>query len=183
MRRKYIIILIILFAAAGIFLYFFLDKENQMANPASEKCIENGGKLTPVEFEKGTDNYCTFDDGSICWEWDFYRGDCKKGDLRIETITQGTGKTAGRGDTVSVHYTGKLESGSVFDSSVGRGPFSFTLGAKNVIDGWEFGVLGMKVGEKRILTISPSLGYGSVANGPIPANSTLIFEVELLGIN
>jgi peptidylprolyl isomerase/FKBP-type peptidyl-prolyl cis-trans isomerase FkpA len=185
MKREYLIALTILLVVAGTFLYFYLDKgnNNQMANPASEKCIENGGKLTSVEFEKGTDNYCEFDDGSICWEWDFYRGDCKKGDLKIETVVQGDGKVAGRGDTVSVDYTGKLESGTVFDTSVGRGPFSFTLGAKSVIDGWEFGVLGMKVGEKRVLTISPDLGYGSAENGPIPANSTLIFDVELLEIN
>jgi putative hemolysin len=187
MKGKYIIVSIILLLVVGIFLYFYLNKmENnqQIANPAAKKCVENGGTLTPVEFKEGTDSFCTFEDGSVCWEWDFYRGDCSKGDLKIETITEGQGVLTSRGDEVSVHYTGRLESGTVFDSSVTRGtPFSFTLGSKQVISGWEYGILGMKIGEKRILTISPKLGYGSSDYGPIPGNSTLIFEVELLGIN
>ncbi|KAF2649564.1 hypothetical protein K491DRAFT_610531 [Lophiostoma macrostomum CBS 122681] len=88
------------------------------------------------------------------------------------------------GDKISVHYNGTLESdGSSFDSSYNRGvPFEFTLGMGNVIQGWEQGLLGMCIGEGRKLTIPPSLGYGQVANGPIPAGSTLIFETELMGI-
>jgi len=186
MKKEYVVVLIILLIVVGIFLYFYLNKmdnNQQIANPAAKKCIENGGVLTSVQFKEGTDSFCTFEDGSVCWEWDFYRGDCQKGDLKIETTVEGTGAIASKGDEVSVHYTGRLESGTVFDSSVERGtPFSFVLGEKRVINGWEFGVLGMKVGEKRILTISPKLGYGSSDYGPIPANSTLIFEVELLEI-
>ena len=84
---------------------------------------------------------------------------------------------------ILVHYTGKLEDGTVFDSSYDRGqPFSFQIGLRQVIEGWEQGLLGMKVGGKRKLTIPPELGYGSRDNGPIPANSTLIFEIDLLGI-
>ena len=105
-------------------------------------------------------------------------------ELQIEALKEGTGEPAKAGDKVSVHYTGTLEDGTKFDSSVDRGaPFPFTLGAGEVIQGWEKGVLGMKVGEKRKLVIPPALGYGSYANGPIPANSTLIFEVELISIN
>lgn len=88
------------------------------------------------------------------------------------------------GDTVMVHYTGKLEDGTVFDSSVSRGtPFSFTLGENKVIRGWEEGILGMKEGEKKTLTIPPELGYGEFGiPGVIPGNATLIFDVELIDI-
>ena len=100
-------------------------------------------------------------------------------DLKI-----GTGATAQAGHTVSVHYTGWLENGSKFDSSVDRGQaFSFPLGAGRVIKGWDEGVQGMKVGGKRKLIIPSKLGYGSRgAGGTIPPHATLIFEVELLGV-
>lgn len=87
------------------------------------------------------------------------------------------------GDIVVVHYTGKLPDGKKFDSSVDRGtPFKFTLGAGEVIKGWDVGVAGMTVGEKRTLTIPPEMGYGDRAQGPIPANSTLIFDIEMVGL-
>lgn len=100
-------------------------------------------------------------------------------DLKI-----GTGATAQVGQTVSVHYTGWLENGKKFDSSLDRGqPFSFPLGAGRVIKGWDEGVQGMKVGGKRKLNIPSNLGYGARgAGGVIPPNATLIFEVELLGV-
>jgi FKBP-type peptidyl-prolyl cis-trans isomerase len=96
----------------------------------------------------------------------------------------GTGDVAVAGKTASVHYTGWLENGKKFDSSVDRGqPFSFPLGTGRVIKGWDEGVQGMKVGGKRKLTIPSDLGYGSRgAGGVIPANATLIFDVELLGV-
>ena len=96
----------------------------------------------------------------------------------------GTGDVAVAGKTASVHYTGWLENGKKFDSSVDRGqPFSFPLGSGRVIKGWDEGVQGMKVGGKRKLTIPSELGYGSRgAGGVIPANATLIFDVELLGV-
>ncbi len=104
--------------------------------------------------------------------------------LKIETLKQGTGAEAKNGDTVEVHYTGTLTDGSKFDSSLDRGsPFSFKLGAGQVIAGWDQGIVGMKVGEKRRLTIPPDLGYGARRTEKIPPNSTLIFEVELLKIN
>lgn len=105
--------------------------------------------------------------------------------LKIEDREVGTGDEAVAGRTVHVHYTGTLVDGSKFDSSVDRGqPFSFPLGAGRVIQGWERGIAGMKVGGKRRLEIPPELGYGERGFPPvIPANSTLIFEVELLGVD
>ncbi len=104
--------------------------------------------------------------------------------LIITDIVVGEGDEAISGQTVTVNYTGKLEDGTQFDTSIGRAPFSFPLGAGRVIKGWDEGVAGMKVGGKRILTIPPELGYGSRGAGNvIPANATLIFEVELLKVN
>lgn len=104
-------------------------------------------------------------------------------ELLIQDTKIGTGKEAYRGTTVTVHYTGKLTNGKVFDSSVDRGePFSFQLGAGQVIQGWEKGIQGMKEGGKRKLTIPPNLGYGQRPVGPIPANSILVFDVELLKV-
>jgi FKBP-type peptidyl-prolyl cis-trans isomerase len=105
--------------------------------------------------------------------------------LEIIDEVVGTGTEAVAGKTVSVHYVGTLTNGKKFDSSRDRGtPFSFNLGAGEVIKGWDQGVAGMKVGGKRKLTIAPELAYGSreVGGGLIPANSTLVFEVELLDI-
>ncbi len=103
--------------------------------------------------------------------------------LQIQDEVVGTGAAAVAGEMVTVNYTGTLADGKKFDSSYDHGePFSFILGAGQVIRGWDEGVGGMKVGGKRKLTIPPELGYGNqnVGNGLIPPNSTLIFEVELL---
>jgi FKBP-type peptidyl-prolyl cis-trans isomerase len=109
------------------------------------------------------------------------RGNLKK--LVIDDIMIGTGDAVVAGDTVVVHYIGTLQNGTEFDNSNKRGePFSFKVGAGRVIKGWEEGLLGMKVGGKRILVIPPDMAYGSQAIGPIPANSTLVFAIELLEI-
>jgi len=105
-------------------------------------------------------------------------------DLRV-----GTGADAVTGRVVTVHYTGWLYNsaeadlrGAQFDSSVGGTPFSFVLGAGQVIGGWEQGVPGMKIGGLRRLVIPPSLAYGDARSGPIPPNATLLFEIELLDV-
>lgn len=104
--------------------------------------------------------------------------------LQIENIREGAGTEATAGKTVSVHYVGTLTDGSKFDSSRDRGdPFTFKLGAGQVIKGWDQGVAGMKIGGMRKLTISHELAYGDRGYPPvIPPRATLVFEVELLGI-
>jgi FKBP-type peptidyl-prolyl cis-trans isomerase len=104
-------------------------------------------------------------------------------DLKIETIAEGSGDVAENGDNVYVNYVGTLEDGTEFDNSYKRGePIDFILGTGRVIQGWEKGILGMKVGEKRKLTIPPNLAYGPNGQGPIPPNSTLLFDVELVKV-
>lgn len=104
-------------------------------------------------------------------------------ELVITDVEVGSGAEAVAGMEVTVHYIGMFEDGRVFDQSVGRGPFSFKLGAGMVIKGWDMGVAGMKVGGKRKLVIPSDLGYGTRGAGStIPPNTTLVFDVELLGV-
>jgi len=105
--------------------------------------------------------------------------------MTVQDIKEGTGKTAENGDLVTVNYVGTLTDGTIFDSSIAKNqPFTFTIGAGQVIKGWDLGVAGMKVGGERKLVIPPSLGYGSsgTPGGSIPPNSTLDFTVDLLKI-
>ena len=103
--------------------------------------------------------------------------------IQIYDMNVGTGTEAVSGKTIAAHYIGTLEDGTKFDSSLDRGqPFEFKLGAGQVIKGWDVGIAGMKVGGIRTLVISPELGYGAQAIGSIPANSTLIFQVQLMGV-
>ncbi|MBI4068470.1 FKBP-type peptidyl-prolyl cis-trans isomerase [Candidatus Kaiserbacteria bacterium] len=105
------------------------------------------------------------------------------GGLIVQDVKVGTGAEAVSGHQITVHYTGTLDNGTIFDSSRTRGtPFTFGLGAGQVIKGWDQGFAGMKVGGVRRLTIPASLGYGAQAVGPIPPDSTLHFDVELLGV-
>jgi len=106
------------------------------------------------------------------------------GGVRAEDLKVGDGALAETGTNVTVHYTGWLTDGTKFDSSVDRGdPFKFRLGAGQVIRGWDEGVKGMRVGGKRKLTIPPDMGYGATgAQGVIPPNATLVFDVELLDV-
>lgn len=104
--------------------------------------------------------------------------------VKVEVVTQGTGSAIKNGDTATVHYNGTLENGTKFDSSYDRNsPITFALGSGQLIKGFDVGVLGMKVGEKRKITIPSDLGYGVTGIPPvIPPNSNLIFEIELISI-
>ena len=105
-------------------------------------------------------------------------------DLVVDDVVIGTGEPVIEGDTVTVHYVGRLQNGQEFDNSRDRGePFTFTVGSGAVIAGWEEGVIGMREGGERILVIPPRLAYGEEGYGPIPANATLVFAVELLEID
>lgn len=205
MKNKFLIIVLILVIIGFVCYLVFFQKETKpeeekeieqteqtsektenelitLANPAAVYCLEQGGTLENIILAEGEDSYCFFADGSKCWQWDFFRGDCDQSQLQITILQEGAGPTVSFGETVSVHYTGTLLDGTKFDSSLDRGqPYSFTLGTGSVIQGWEQGILGMKVGEKRRLVIGPELAYGNNAVGEIiPAQATLIFEVELL---
>lgn len=109
------------------------------------------------------------------------------GGTQVEDVLVGKGQEAAPGRSVTVHYTGWLYQGGKrtkkFDSSVGSEPFTFTLGAGEVIKGWDDGVVGMKVGGKRTLILPPAMGYGSEGDETIPANSWLMFDIQLLKVD
>ena len=107
--------------------------------------------------------------------------------VKVTILKEGTGAVAKSGDTVAMNYTGTFTDGKAFDSNVDPKfnhvqPFIFTIGAGQVIKGWDIGVAGMKVGEKRKLELAPAFAYGERGQGTIPPNTTLVFEVQLLGI-
>lgn len=105
-------------------------------------------------------------------------------ELTTEILTEGSGEQVVKsGDSLSVDYTGTLEDGTQFDSSIGRAPFTFIIGQGQVIDGWDQGLIGMKVGEERKLIIPAELGYGTTGAGSIPPNATLIFTIKLISID
>lgn len=132
--------------------------------PAQSSATTNPKKVEPKEIKTGVE-YTT------------------PSGLKYKIIEKGTGKKAESGATVTVHYTGTLTDGKKFDSSKDRNqPYTFKLGSGRVIKGWDEGISLLQVGDKALLTIPAELGYGANAYGPIPANSTLIFEVELLDV-
>lgn len=154
-----IIVFVVFLLLVGLLLYFLFF------NPKTE---ESGSEI--------------FEDSKA--EINIQDEETAPAELKIEVMQEGEGREAENGDTLTVHYSGYFEDGTKLDSSLDSGePFVFQIGQGRVIQGWEKGLLGMKVGEKRKITIPPELGYGSSgAGGVIPPNATLIFEVELLGI-
>ena len=167
-------ILLIIIAVIAIVGFYFLFQNSQNKNNENEKQEINSSENSEQQEA----------DSSLENEEESEKEVKKKNqELEIEILKEGTGEEAKNNNKVTVHYTGTLENGIKFDSSLDRGdPFVFTLGIGQVIKGWDQGVLGMKVGEKRKLTIPSELGYGSRGAGLIPPNATLIFEVELLEV-
>jgi len=135
-----------------------------------------GGRLTDL-FRSSSQDAATFEAVAET------PGDTESGFL-VQDLVLGEGGEVVVGDILTVHYVGALSDGRIFDSSLSRGtPIQFVIGVGQVIAGWDRGVVGMRVGGIRRLVIPPSLAYGNQAVGPIPANSTLVFEVELLEIS
>ncbi len=172
MKSTYIIIGVVIIAGV---LYFVFDRSNTQSNNQVRNSMpteiqttsQTTTTNTTMESNTGTTN------GGVT-------------ELKKEDEVVGTGTEAKAGDTVTVQYVGMLMNGTVFDASRNHGDtgFTFTLGAGQVIKGWDLGVAGMKVGGKRKLTIPSALAYGnqSVGGGLIPANSALVFEVELVKV-
>lgn len=165
--NKQTLVTIVALAVAGIFFYaggnIFMNQNNQN---------QSAGAMDSLK--QGTDQTTSTNSGTVS----------APENLVIEDEVVGTGDEAKSGMTVTVNYVGTLLNGTKFDSSFDRGvPFSFKLGAGSVIAGWDQGLLGMKVGGKRKLVIPAALAYGSREIGSIPANSPLVFEVELLKVS
>jgi FKBP-type peptidyl-prolyl cis-trans isomerase len=167
MKKNIIIVLVIVLIVivAGA-IYFSLPKTNKNMTDTTNQ--------TPQEQQNSSDQNATNFD---------IQG------MKVEVLKEGTGEGAKVGDNINVNYTGMLTDGIKFDSSVDPSfghvaPFPYTLGQNRVIKGWELGLLGMRVGEERRLTIPADLAYGAQSPSPlIPANSTLVFEVTMVGIN
>lgn len=165
---------IVLLGLCTIGIAYFLNYSNQKTVDVSK---------TSTESKKGVAESSSKGDNEIeIVDTKKMQGDVTE--LKIEDLKLGTGDEAVSGKLITVNYTGTLTDGTKFDSSLnpGRTPFEFTLGSGQVIEGWDKGFAGMKVGGKRKLTIPPSMGYGPQGTGPIPGNATLIFEVELLNV-
>ena len=167
---KIIVVLVVIFAFVGGLIYLFVkSNQSQISKLANDSInTENSPVATPTKTSQNTP----------------MPQDTGVTELKIEDEVVGTGTEAKSGNTVTVHYVGTLLDGTKFDASRDHGqPFSFNLGAGEVIKGWDLGVAGMKVGGKRKLTIPGNLAYGPIGSPPvIGPNETLIFEVELLEV-
>lgn len=180
MDKKIIIITIILIAVVlgGIAYFWAQDKKTNQELAGQNQVKDSESQPDSLENSTSSAENNSLSDNATS------SNATSTANLGIEILKQGTGEGAKNNDQITVHYLGTLEDGTKFDSSYDRGiPFQFTLGVGQVIAGWDQGILGMKVGEKRRLTIPPELAYGN--HGVvrvIPPNATLIFEIELLQI-
>ena len=180
-----VILIIILIVLAGGIYFLFQNQKNIFPEQKQNSSENNTVGLQSDSLESSEESSLENSEQETQQKQEVSTASYEIQGMKIEILKEGTGESSKTGDTVFVHYVGTLKNGQKFDSSIDRGqPFSFTLGENLVIEGWELGVLGMKIGEKRKLTIPPELGYGNQgAGGVIPPVSTLIFEIELIGIN
>lgn len=166
------------------------DKENHIDNDAEEVTAQEAKKKKNKNKKKKTQEKKTSENQASA---DLMESESKKQPLQTRTFGNGLiieevamgkpdGKKASHGKKVSVKYIGKLKNGTIFDSTAGGRPFEFRLGVGQVIKGWDIGINGMRIGDKRRLTIPPSMGYGNQRMGAIPQNSTLVFDVELVNV-
>jgi FKBP-type peptidyl-prolyl cis-trans isomerase len=178
MKNKYLFVTVFLIALVAVGGYFVFRIPSPTANESSQDSSTSDNINTSDANTLGVETSATPEASSAASQ------NMNTDKLIIQDEVVGTGTEAVSGKHVTVNYTGTLTDGTKFDSSLnpGRTPFDFNLGAGEVIQGWDLGVVGMKVGGKRKLTIPSSLGYGSQDMGSIPPNSTLIFEVELLKV-
>ncbi|HOS88185.1 MAG TPA: FKBP-type peptidyl-prolyl cis-trans isomerase [Candidatus Pacearchaeota archaeon] len=171
-KNNIIIIAIVLIIIIGVAIYYFYRPKSIFApEPIGVRGGEASANVVIGKEEQISDLINNFDNQSK---------------MKIEILKQGSGVEVKSGDILTVNYTGTFIDGTKFDSSFnpGREPFIFKLGAGQVIKGWDEGLVGMKIGEQRRLTIPPEMGYGSAGvPGAIPPNATLIFVVDLLKIN
>lgn len=169
MKKEYIFVIVLVLLVVLIFVFSKLNTKVQTQNQILPIKTEN----LPAAISKEVTKEVVKEEVPVV----------KKADLQITDLKVGTGEAAKVGDKISVNYLGTFENGQKFDSSYDRNtPFQFNLGKGEVIAGWDQGLVDMKVGGKRKLVIPPDLGYGSTTRGSIPANSVLVFEVELLEI-
>lgn len=172
MKKKYLIVIILLVA---VFIIYFLA--GGFKKKEKDESLELENILKEMGIQENNAN------GEM--EQQNQESANQEEQVKKEILEQGSGAAAETGNTITVHYIGALMDGTKFDSSIDKeAPFSFTLGENRVIQGWELGLLGSQVGEKMRLTIPPQFGYGETGTpgGPIPPNATLIFEIEVLGI-
>jgi peptidylprolyl isomerase len=180
MKHPSILLVIIFSISAGAYFYYSSKPAAVSENPRTVETANNASSTEVIQNETHTSSTTT----PSTQDEKPSAATTKETGLMIKDVVVGTGAVATAGKIVTVHYTGTFTDGTKFDSSLDSGkPFTFQLGVGQVIKGWDEGVAGMKVGGKRKLTIPPELAYGAAgAPGAIPPNSTLIFDVELLGV-
>ena len=156
MNTKNVVIGVVVIVVVGLAAYYYSMKPKAATQSAGDRAGTQAAQAQP--------------------------GAAKPDQVQGQEVKVGTGAQATPGSVVTVDYTGKLTDGTVFDTSVGKTPLVFTLGAQGIIPGFQVGVNGMKEGGERLLAIPPSLGYGAQKVGVIPPNSTLIFDVKLIKV-
>ena len=178
MKNKYLVYAVVAVLILGGLVWYYQTNKNAIAKISNFEECKNAGYPVMESYPE----QCRTPDGRNFINTQQQTN--MNSDLKIEDLKVGEGAEAKEGGQVTVNYTGKLENGTKFDSSFDRNqPFSFRLGAGQVIEGWEKGILGMKVGGERKLIIPPQMAYGSSGiPNVIPPNAILIFEVELLEV-